>query len=118
VEASTIELIQAEYDRGRADACKDVADGTRKMYVQTRGAWGRFLFELMRDRYGIFVEHVSDITSAAKLSYEGGYNSITHEYVENMDGVGTMDRIHAEVDAFRAEHYRKYFEANPPPEKT
>jgi hypothetical protein len=109
-------LIQDEYDRGRSDARKDLAKGTRKIYVQTRGAWGKFLFELMRDRYGIFVEHVSDVTSAGKLTYENGYNSIAHEYIENLDGDGTMDRIRAEVDAFRSEHYRKYLAANPPPD--
>lgn len=72
----------------------------------------------MRDRYDIFVEHVSDITTAAKLTYERGYNSISFEYIDGLDGAGTTERIWAEVDSFRAEHYRKYFEENPPPGKS
>ncbi|MEM7478483.1 MAG: hypothetical protein AAF483_26165 [Planctomycetota bacterium] len=109
-----MELIQHEYDQGRIDAKLAAEKGERKIFVQTRGAWGRFLFDLMRDRYGIFVEHVSDITSSKKLSYERGYNSVSFQYIDERDGTGTMDRIWAEVEAFRAEHYRKYLEDNPP----
>jgi hypothetical protein len=107
----SIKLIQDEYDRGREDARADAANGIRKVFVQTRGAWGRYLFDLMRDRYGVFVEHVSDMTTEARLSYESGYNSVAHEYIESIDGPGTMERIREEVDTFRTEHYRKYFDS-------
>jgi hypothetical protein len=116
--APTIELIQSEYDRGRMDAQKDAAQRARKIFVQTRGAWGRFLCDLMRDRYDIFVEHASDMTTAARLSYERGYNSVNFEYIDERHGAGTTERIWAEVDAFRAEHYSKYFSENPPPSES
>ena len=67
----------------------------------------------MRDRYGVYVEHVSDMTTAEKLSYERGYNSITREYIDNTGDNGTMEKIWSEVDAFRTELYRNHFENNP-----
>jgi hypothetical protein len=67
----------------------------------------------MRDRHGVVVEHVGDMTTTEKLSYERGYNSITREYIDSKDGEGTMDRIWAEVDDFRTEQYRRYLENNP-----
>lgn len=103
-----MKLIQREYDRGRDNAIADASNGTRKVFVQTRGAWGRYLFDLMRDRYGVFVEHVSVVTSEEKLSYEAGYNSIACEYIESIDGPGKMKQIHEEVDAFRSNYYREY----------
>ena len=114
--APTIDLIQSEYDQGRIDAQSDASRGTRKIFIQTRGAWGRFLFDLMRDRYEIYVEHVSDITTAGRLSYERGYNSVHFEFIDERDGDGTTKRIWNEVDTFRAESYRKFFEENPPSE--
>ncbi len=80
------------------------------MYAELRGAWGRFYFDLMQDRYGVFVEHVSDITSEGKLSYEQGYNSVVREYVESIDGPGALSRVWDEVTAFRTAHYKKAFE--------
>jgi hypothetical protein len=72
----------------------------------------------MRDRYETFVEHVSDITTAAPLSYERGYNSVHFQFIDKRDGDGPTKRIWNEVDAFRAESYRKYFEENQPPENS
>ena len=108
-----MELIQGEYDRGRSMAQDDFARGQGKMYVQTRGAWGRFLFDLMQERYGIFVEHTSDIVWAKKLSFEMGYNEVAHEHVDSVTGPGSMDRIWEEVNAFRKASYRKFFDENP-----
>lgn len=109
MENLTIELVQSQYDRGREDARRDAAQGNRKIYVPTRGGWGRFLFVLMRDRYGVFVEHVSDMTTSETMSYERGYNSIALEYIDNTDGAGAMDKVWAAVDAFRTELYNKHF---------
>lgn len=105
-----MKLIQEEYDAGRAQAMDDQRAGTRKMYSQLLGAWGRFYFDLMQDRYGVFMEHVSDITSEGKLSYECGYNSVAREYVESIDGPGALSRVWDEVTAFRTAHYKKTFE--------
>ncbi len=103
-------VVQEEYDRGRRDAERDFANGHGKLFWQTRGSWGRFFFDLMQARYGIYVEHTSDITWDAKLSYEAGYNSVTREHVEAIDGDGEMDRIWEEVQAYRLESYRLYLE--------
>lgn len=108
-EQFTIELIQSQFDQGRVDAQQDAFQGTRKLYVQTRGAWGRFLVDLMRDRYDVIVEHVGDMTTAEETSYERGYNSITSEFLDSSCGEGTMKKIWAEVDEFRTELYRKHF---------
>mgnify|MGYP006908269587 CR=1 FL=1 len=106
-----IKYIQEQYDRGREAARTDAENGIRKVYIQLVGGWGQFLFELLRDRYGIFAQHVSDITTVEKLSYEAGYNSIAHEYIETTHGEGTMQHIDEEVHAFRAKQYRKYLRA-------
>jgi hypothetical protein len=105
-----VRLIQEEYDAGRAQAIVDQNSGTRKMYAELRGAWGRFYFDLMRDRYGVFVVQVSDITSEGPLSYQRGYNSVVREYVESIDGPGALNRVWDEVTAFRTALYKKHFD--------
>ena len=105
-----MKLIQEEFDAGRAQAIDDHRAGERKMYSQLLSDWGRFYFDLMQERYGVFMEHVSDITSEGKLSYERGYNSVAREYVESIDGPGAHDRVWDEVTAFRTAHYKKSFE--------
>ncbi|WDI42773.1 nucleotidyltransferase family protein [Bremerella sp. P1] len=107
-----IDLIQKEYDRGRSLAEEDVANGERKIYVQTRGAGDEFLSDLMRQRYGILVEYTSDITWNEKRSFEDGYNSVAREYIESVDGKGAIRRVLAEVKTFRDDQYRQYLENN------
>ena len=108
---SILEHIQEDYDRGRAQAKMDLETGLRKIYVQTRGAWGNFLFDLMQERYGIFVEHANDMTTESQLSYEGGYNSVLTDYVESSNGEHTMTRIWDEVDAFRNDQYQNFLKS-------
>lgn len=105
---TTIELIQHEYDRGRSDAARDWANGARRMYAPLIGAWGRFTNDLLSHRYNILVKHVSDMTTAEKLSYENGYNSIARDYIAEHDGADAWDRIQDEIRNFREEHYRKH----------
>jgi len=109
----SIDLIQAAYDRGHSAAKEDFAQGHGKLYFQIRGSWGRFFADLMRDRYGITVEHSNDITSEAQLSFELGYNHVAHQYIDSTHGEGTMDKIREEVATFRKASYRKFFDENP-----
>lgn len=78
------------------------------MYAQLVGAWGRFTYELLSDRYNILVQHVSDMTTEGKLSYESGYNSIARDYIAEHGGADAWDRIQDEIRNFREEHYRKH----------
>ena len=108
-----MDYIPEEYERGRREAEIDAAHGLRKFYAQTRGAWGRFLTDLMRDRYRIVVVHTSDIAWPAICSYQSGYNSVTLEFLDTVCGQGEWDRIWAEVTEFRIESYRRYYENLP-----
>ncbi|QEG02743.1 hypothetical protein Mal15_68640 [Stieleria maiorica] len=78
------------------------------MYAQLIGAWGRFTYDLMAERYDIHVEHVSDITDSNKLSYERGYNSLALDHIAQQDGADAWDAIQDEIRAFRDDYYRKH----------
>ena len=62
----------------------------------------------MRDRFGVQVVHVSDITWDAKKSYEQGYNSTVESHIDAKHGAGSYDRAWQEIQAYRQESYRKW----------
>ena len=78
------------------------------MYAQLIGAWGRFTYDLMAERYGIHIQHIGCLTDSNKRSYEHGYNSVAIDYIVKKDGADAWDRIQAEIRSFRDDHYRKH----------
>ena len=83
------------------------------MYFQIRGTWGKFFSDLMWQRYGVFVETFSCMTSDAQSSYREGYNSVVYEYVNSKDGPEAMEQLWGEVNQFCVEATRKFYDENP-----
>ena len=85
--------IPKEFDRGKLDSGADHMAGCPKLYWQTRGSWGDRLTELMRDRFGVAVQHISDITYDEEVSYRRGYNEATSAYIDEKFGAGTYQAV-------------------------
>jgi hypothetical protein len=105
-----MEHIQSEFDRGQRDSATDQLAGHAKLFWQTRRSWDDKLVEMMKDRFGVEVEHVSDITSSEKKSYEDGYNAATKCFIDKRFGVDAFQSAIKEIEAFRIESHRQYLE--------
>lgn len=105
-----MENIPEEFRRGQSDSLAAVASGTPKLFWQTRGRWGEYFTQLMHDRYGVNVEHISDITTEAESSYRGGYNEVTKNHIDEKFGEGTFAKVLEEIRAYRERYYQQYFE--------
>jgi hypothetical protein len=68
-------MNEGEFQRGVDEARADIAARAMRYFFQTRGAWGEKFTELMRERFGVQVVPISDITCDAEQSYQQGYNS-------------------------------------------
>lgn len=109
-----MEFIPAERDRGKKECESDIAKGRLQFYWQTRGAWGDYLTTQMEERFGVQVIHTSDMTTAAQMSYQQGYNERLSEYINSTFGDKSMENTLAEVAAFREQRYREHFgDGNP-----
>jgi hypothetical protein len=104
------ELIAEEYERGKKQSESDIAGGAPRLFWQTRGAWGNYMTQLFADRFHVTVEHISDITSMPEISFRTGYNSITKAHIDEHFGPASYQTAMSEVDRFRKEYYRHYFE--------
>jgi hypothetical protein len=104
-----MELIEHEYERGCKDGAVDIANGSPTLFWQTRGVWGDFLTQRMAEQFGICVEHTSDLTTAAQISYRAGYNEAVKSQVEKQFGNGSFQAVLTEVERFREELYRQHF---------
>ncbi len=83
-------MDHSKYQRGISEAQDDIAKGNCRLFIQTRGSWGRRLTEIMRDGYGIEVVHVSDMTWESKSSFEEGYNTTIFAYLDAKHGAGYL----------------------------
>jgi hypothetical protein len=101
-------MDEREFQRGVIEAQKDISAGAPRLFCQTRGAWGEKYTELMRDRFGVEVVHVSDMTWESKQSYEQGYNKTIESHVDEVFGSGTFDAAWAEIQEFRLEYHRRW----------
>jgi hypothetical protein len=102
-------MDEAEFQRGVREAEADIAAASCRLFFQTRGSWGERFTELMRDRFGVSVVHVSDISWDAKRSYEQGYNRTVRAHIDSQFGTGSYDRAWEEIEAFREQSYREWF---------
>ena len=102
-----MKIVQSEFDRGALASKSDIAAGRPRLYWQTRGRWGEYLTQLMAERFGVVVEHTSDLTNAAKLSFEAGYNQTTRLHIDGQFGHGQYDAAVQEVNQFRMDYYRQ-----------
>ncbi len=101
-------MDEAEFQRGVREAEADIARERCRLFFQTRGSWGERFTDLMRDRFGVQVVHISDITWDAKTSYERGYNSTVRSHIDATHGAGSYDSAWQEIQAYRQESYRKW----------
>jgi hypothetical protein len=102
-----MELIAEEVELGRKQSAEDIAAGSPRLFWGTRGAWGKFLTQLMAERFAVTVEHISDITTHAESSFRSGYNDFTREYIDQQNGSGSYQSVMDEVHRFRNEYYRQ-----------
>jgi len=104
--------IPKEYEHGKRQAAADVASGRLKLYWQTRASWGDLLARLMAERFGVVIEHVSDITNQSDISYRDGYNQTVAEHINRLFGAGSYQAVLDEVTQYRQEHYRRHLESH------
>jgi hypothetical protein len=99
---------EVEFQRGVREAQADIANGTRRIFWQTRSFWGERFTNLMRDRFNVEVVHISDMTSERQRSYESGYNKTVESHVDAMFGAGAFVGTWNEVQEYRQETYRRH----------
>jgi hypothetical protein len=104
-----MKIVAAERNRGRAECESDIAKGRLQFYCQIRGAWGEYMTTLMDERFGVSVIPTSDITNAAEISFQVGYNERLAEHINSTFGDTSIETAMADVDAFRQRRYREYF---------
>lgn len=100
---------ERERDRGRSECESYIAKGQLRFYWQTRGAWGDYLTTQMDERFGVEVIHTSDMTTAAKVLFENGYNERMSEHINSTFGDESIKQVLADVEAFRERQYREHF---------
>jgi hypothetical protein len=101
------EPVPEHYELGRRQCADDIAIGRVRLFFQTRGRWGEFLTQRMADRFGVEVEHSSDMVTEAELSFQAGYNDATQAHIERTFGPGSYREVLDETDRFRTEQYRR-----------
>jgi hypothetical protein len=101
-------MDEHEFHRGVNEAEADITAGAMRYFFQTRGAWGQKFSELMRERFGVQVVHISDMTSDPETSYQQGYNTTITSFLDRVFGTGAYDRTWAEIQAYRQESYRRW----------
>jgi hypothetical protein len=106
-----MDWIAEEYDRGSQQALVDIASGCPKLYWQTRGSWGKLFVQLMANRFAVAVQQTFDLTSRENMSFEVGYNEAIAAYVDRSFGTGSYNQVLDEVEQFRDDQYRRYFES-------
>ena len=99
------ESKQNGVEQGRSDAQSDISAGKLRLFWGTRGAWGAFCEELFRTRYGVLVEHTDCFVWPGLKEYRDGYNSTVIEHIDRQHGIGTFERVRAEVEKFRKQSY-------------
>ena len=90
-----------EYQRGIQEAQDDITKNIYRLFIQTRGSWGRRLTEVMQEEFRVEVLHISDMANERKSSFEEGYNTTIIAHLDAKYGAGTWDRIWEENQAYR-----------------
>ena len=96
-----------EFERGRADATRDIEANRPRLFWGTRGEWGRFLEELFRSRFGVEVEHTDCFVWPGLVSYREGYNSTVVAHIDHSHGPGAFEKAKKKVEHFRKELYAR-----------
>lgn len=94
------------FQTGVADAEADLAGGRSRYFAGTRGSWGEFFSQIMRERFGVAVVHIDCFTWEEKRSYEAGYNQTILSHLAARFGSEAFDRTWQEVQEYRQEQYR------------
>jgi hypothetical protein len=102
--------IPEEFDRGQCDGETAIAAGAPRLFWQTRGRWGELFTRLMSKRFGVLVQHISDLTTSREVSYRDGYNEATKAHVEEKFGAGSFQAVLDEVDEYRKQSYQTYLQ--------
>lgn len=106
-----MEMNPIEYELGKTESKRDIAQGQAQLYWGTRGAWGEYLTKLMAERFMVTVIHAGDIVTTQQTSYQNGYNAETAEYIDQVFGEGAYQRTLDEVWRYRTELYTRYFDS-------
>jgi len=103
------EPIREQYELGRRQSADDIAAGRTTLFFQTRGRWGEFLTQRMAEKFGVKVEHTSDLVTEAQVSFWAGYNDETKAHVDRTFGPNSFQEVLDETDRFRTQHYQRHF---------
>jgi hypothetical protein len=106
-----MERVEAEYERGKQAGSAAIESGRPQLYWQTRGSWGELLTKLMADRFSVAVQHTSDMTTQAEVSFRSGYNSAVAEWIDRKFGEGAYQAVLNDVEQYRDQQARLYHEA-------
>lgn len=93
--------IPVEFEKGCADATREIEAGCPRLYWGTRSDRGKFMEELFESRFGVKVEHTDCFVTQELRSYRDGFNSTVKASIDLKYGVGAFDQARAEVDKFR-----------------
>ena len=96
-----MDSVPEKFAHGKQRSADDISRGCAKLFWQTRGAWGRYLTQLMWDRFSVNVEHTSDLTTDAESSYWEDYNGVTIAHIDEKFGPGTFQGALDEVAQYR-----------------
>lgn len=108
-----MDIDQIAFDEGVRDASSDINEKKSRLFWQTRSHWGELFTDLMNVRFGVQVVHIDCFTSAAKCSYESGYNQTVKAHINATFGEGTFERAWEEIEKYRLESYQQSHESNP-----
>ena len=102
-----MECDTVAFEQGIADARCDISAGRLRWFsgAPSKAAWGKYLAETLKARFGMDVQFVSCLTWAAKMSHEEGYNSTIEAHVDRVFGAGAFASALADVKRRREELY-------------
>ena len=106
-------IDQVAFDEGVREATSAITNKKCRLFWQTRDHWGELFTDLMKERFGVQVVHIDCFTSAAKYSYESGYNQTVTAHINATFGEGAFERAWEEIEKYRLESYQQWRESNP-----
>jgi thiol-disulfide isomerase/thioredoxin len=95
-----LENIPEEYEKGKTDAQKDIANGVLKIQRSGRG----FFFEqtqILREKYGILTANSGGFITSEIVSYNKGYNEISRAEIRKRFGEDFFQKVETEAKALR-----------------
>jgi thiol-disulfide isomerase/thioredoxin len=92
--------IPEDYEKGKADAQKDIANGVLK--IQTSGRGGFFeKNRILREKYGILTANRGCLITSEIVSYNKGYNEISKTEIRKRFGEDFFEKVETEAKALQ-----------------